>query len=131
MDWTPIPESQLRDQISDAEARMSPRLYRFWTAIRIDPRKWVEKTCGMAGGGFWVVGLLGQKAIWYNDIEEGFNLSSYASFGELDEYWCNQDELEVTVQGLLNFLDTGMDNALRCGAPVGVDIIVNRRADSE
>jgi len=39
---------------------------------------------------------------WYNDIEEGFNRSGYSTYGTIDDYWCNQDELELTAQYLMN-----------------------------
>lgn len=29
----------------------------------------------------------------YNDIEEGFNISKYETYGQIKEYWCNQSEL--------------------------------------
>lgn len=105
MNWTPISEVELWDKISEAETRMSPQLFRLWESIKITPIKWREPSYGNDGGGFWVVALLGYNAIWYNDIEEGFNRSSYQAFGEIGGYFCNQDELEIAVQGALNFID--------------------------
>jgi len=49
-----------------------------------------------------VVAIYGKTIIWYNDIEEGFNHSSYRQYGEIKECWCNQDNLEWVLQGLLN-----------------------------
>jgi len=46
------------------------------------------------------VGIIGRSVIWYNDIEDGFNISKYATYGRIDEYWCNQDELLITVKRL-------------------------------
>jgi hypothetical protein len=33
--------------------------------------------------------------LWYNEIEEGFNVSIFESQGQIpdNEYWCNQDPL--------------------------------------
>lgn len=118
MDWAPISEVDLWDLVIKAETRMSPQLSRLWQAIKITPQKWIEQSHGSAGGGFWVVAIVGGNAIWYNDIEDGFNRSSYRHHGELDEYVCNQDELEVAVQGVLALIETGIDITPRRSAPV-------------
>ncbi len=86
MDWAPISEVDLWDLVIKAEARVFPQLSRLWQAIKITPQKWNEQSYGQAGGGFWVVALIGENAIWYNDIEDGFNRSSSRHVGELDEY---------------------------------------------
>jgi len=115
MDWTPVTQAALLDNIFAAEGRMNPQVFRLWQAIRTAPEKWREKSYGAEGGGFWVVAIIGRKAIWYNDIEDGFNCSSYATAGELAEYFCNQDELEHAVQKILTIIESGNDSATRCG----------------
>ncbi|WP_457321144.1 hypothetical protein [Roseateles sp. P5_E11] len=69
------------------------------------------------GGGFWAVAVIGGMVVWFNDIEDGFNRSRYTSFGKIDEYLCNQDELEIAIQQVCNMLETGVDSASRCGPP--------------
>jgi hypothetical protein len=88
---------------------MSAPCRRLWDAIRIKPEKWQLHPYGDAGGGFWVVALIGQSVIWYNDVEEGFNRSRYSVHGEIADYWCNQDELEVTIEYLMTALERGAD----------------------
>ena len=95
---------------------MNRRQLHLWEAIRIPPAKWQLHPWGDEGGGFWVVGIIGRSVIWYNDIEEGFNRSSYTTSGVIDEYWCNQDELEWTLNHLLEELDGGSDGH-RLGPP--------------
>jgi hypothetical protein len=80
---------------------MSPQVFRLWAAIKVPPAKWAEQTYGEVGGGFWVVAIIGNRVIWFNDIEDGFNCSSYVVVGKLAEYICNQDELEIAVQDVL------------------------------
>jgi hypothetical protein len=120
MDWEPISESELRDKILAAEKRVSPRLLRLWNAIRIKPEKSAEDSCGAHGGGFWVVAIIGSTAIWFNDIEDGFDYSSYTVAGKLAEYYCNQYELEMTVRNILSRIETGKASAPRRGAPVPI-----------
>jgi hypothetical protein len=109
VDWKPITEDALRRRIAQGVARMSPPCRRLWEAIRIEPEKWQLAPYGDPGGGFWVVAIVGRSVVWYNDVEEGFNRSQYASYGEIEDYWCNQDELDVTVSYLMSTLERGAD----------------------
>lgn len=118
MDWKPISESSLWDLINEAEQRMSVSQGRLWEAIRVQPMKWQQPSYGKAGGGFWVVAVVGEMVIWYNDIEDGFNLSLYRVSGTIREYWCNQDRLEQTVQHVLNFIETGNETAYQSSPPI-------------
>jgi len=105
MKWKPISEAELLKTISDAERRMTPQLFRLWEAIKIPPEKWSEADYGSEGGGFWVVAVIGRKAVWFNDIEDGFNCSLYTSPGQLAEYFCDQDALELAVQKVLFMIE--------------------------
>jgi hypothetical protein len=109
IDWKPITEEALRARVAQGKARMNPAQLHLWETIRIDPAKWQLHPDGDPGEGFWVVAIVGRTVIWYNDIEEGFNRSRYAAFGTINDYWCNQDELEITVQYLRNALEQGAD----------------------
>ncbi len=105
--WTPVSESEIQEMIHAAWERMSPPQRGLWSVIRIMPVKWRRHPQGTEGGGFWVVGIYGQSAIWFNDIEDGFNQSRWSTPGYLDEYWCNPDQLEWTVQNVLNEIADG------------------------
>ena len=109
VDWKPILKDDLRKRIAQGAARMKPEERRLWNLIRIDPEKWQQKPFGTVGGGFWVVGIIGRTVVWYNDIEEGFNRSIYSSYGEIEDYWRNSDELDVTIQYLRVGLERGAD----------------------
>jgi len=108
-DWEPIAEAALLARIAQGEARMNQAQLRLWKAVQINPEKWQQHPYGDLGEGFWAVGLVGQTVIWYNDREEGFNRSRYSVHGAIEDYWCNNDELEVTVQYLMNALELGAD----------------------
>lgn len=116
-DWQTITLEELEAEMLDAVSRMDLQQRRLWEVIRINPEKWQQDPYGNEGGGFWVVGLVGSTAVWYNDIECGFNLSSYSSHGIIDEYWCNDDELEWAVQRLLILIMTGQSSG-SFGPPV-------------
>ncbi|WP_337968946.1 hypothetical protein [uncultured Flavobacterium sp.] len=102
--WEPISFDDLQDGIQKTEKDLDEELKNFWDLIKIDPVKWEEKEYGEMGGGFWVVAIFGHQVIWYNDIEEGFNISNYKTFGKIEDYWCNQDELVHVIYQLVEFV---------------------------
>ncbi len=65
----------------------------FWDLVKVKPSKWQLPPWGDEGDGFWVVALAGNIAIYYNDIEHGYNVSSYTEHGSLSEYVCDQVSL--------------------------------------
>lgn len=77
---------------------MSTDQLRLWKSIAINPIKWALHPDGDLGGGFWVVSIFGKSVIWYNDIEDGFDISDYSTFGEIADYGASQYELEMAVQ---------------------------------
>lgn len=67
-----------------------------------------------------MVALIGNTVVWYNDIEEGFNRSRYSRYGSIDEYWCNQDELELAIEALPKLIQAGEDTG-KLGPPRPLD----------
>ncbi len=120
--WSPISEADLLARIDAGRKRMSVAQARLWDSICIPPEKWRQDPYGGEGGGFWAVAVLGRIVVWYNDIEDGFNRSRYTSYGTIDEYWCNQDRLEWTVQHLLNRVRKGQDSGVFAGPPRAIDL---------
>jgi len=93
---------------------------RIWEIIKVDPKKWIEPSYGELGGGFWAVAIIGGSVIWFNDIEDGFNHSSYTEYGKIDEYWSNQDRLEIAVQNVINMIKDGYYSAGKSGPPKSI-----------
>ena len=96
--WTPISLFELNELIESGVSRMSVEENEFWNKIFIKPAKWKEFKFGDEGNGFWVVAIKDSEVIWYNDIEEGFNISTYTKYGEIEEYYAEQDELQWTIK---------------------------------
>jgi hypothetical protein len=109
VEWTPISKEALLERIAQGEARMQSAELRLWKMMKIEPVKWRQDPYGTDGSGFWVVGLIGSSVIWYNDVEDGFNRSKYMEHGEIQDYWCNQDELDTAVKYLMNAMDHDTD----------------------
>lgn len=95
--WAPIPLHKLEILILQGELELEKEPLNLWNLIKIPPVKWQEKKHGDLGGGFWVVAIFGNEVIYYNDIEDGFNISEYESYGLIKEYRCNQYELNHVV----------------------------------
>lgn len=100
--WEPMSKSELDKLILPINSQLKTIHLQFWNAIRIPPEKWALPPWGDEGLGFWVVGVYGNNVIWYNDIEDGFNISNYRQNGVINEYWCSQDELQFCVRNAYN-----------------------------
>jgi hypothetical protein len=118
MTWTPITIEEVYDLILQTETELNGDLLNFWDLIKIYPEKWNEETYGKQGNGFWVVGLIGRKVIYYNDLEEGFNISDYKTYGTIDGYFCNQDKLASTVGRLFELIKFGGRVQGQAGSPI-------------
>lgn len=113
--WLPISLQELNDLIRESEAIMSPAQRRLWDCIRIEPVKWRGGSYGDEGGSFWAVGVLGGSVRWYNDIEDGFNVSRYSTYGEVAELWCNQDSLYHRISALSRYLHPDVSSEIEPG----------------
>ncbi|MCG8573667.1 MAG: hypothetical protein MI810_02190 [Flavobacteriales bacterium] len=98
--WKPISIYELNMEIENGLKKMTQVQVDYWQKISIKPEKWIEKEFGKEGGGFWVVAIIGDLAVWYNDIEEGFNISTFSTYGEISGYKAEQDELQWTINKL-------------------------------
>ena len=98
--WQPIPLYELKALIAQQIAECSPETRALLEANAIAPQKWALSPWGDDGGGFWVTAIIGKFVLWYNDIEEGFNTSSFTQEGTIEQYWCNQDSVHVALLGL-------------------------------
>ena len=97
-DWSPIEEPALFDLITHAELILEGLDKSFWRLIKLNaPEKWLNHPLGDLGGGFWVVAIVGNRCVYYNDIEDGFNVSTFKSWGEIDDYYSNQLKYVVII----------------------------------
>jgi hypothetical protein len=64
-----------------------------------------------------VVARRGDEVIYWEDVEEGFNLSPVAPDGRILEHWCNQDELRFA----LNAWIEGRGRPVRLGPAMPIE----------
>jgi len=104
MAWDSIPLNELQEMIRQDLDECSEAQRAEFASAAIQPEKWRQSPYGDEGGGFWAVALNGDRVLWYNDIEEGFNVSTFQRRGEIPigEYWCNQDRLRDALPRLID-----------------------------
>ena len=115
--WNSITIEELNKEIQSSIDIMTNEELNFWQLIKIEPEKWEEDQFGDKGNGFWVVAILGKRVIWYNDIEEGFNISEYEVYKKIDGYYCNQDKLNWAINRLNNLAKFGGNIVNQAGPP--------------
>jgi hypothetical protein len=64
-----------------------------------------------------VVARRGDEVIYWEDVEEGFNLSPVSPNGQILEHWCNQDELRFA----LNAWIEGRARPIRLGPAMPIE----------
>lgn len=52
--------------------------------------------------GFWTVAVMGNKVLWYNHIEQGFNVSVFSSYGCIDKYESRKDDFDTALQKVMS-----------------------------
>ena len=103
MDWRPLSRDELNSTIERELADCSDELRAYFVTVAFEPSKWRQSPYGDEGGGFWAIAADGGRVLWFNDIEEGFNVSAFVEWGTIpaNEYWCNQDELKHALPALM------------------------------
>lgn len=98
--WTALSQKELMMELFVGEQHLDTAQAKLWEKVKIRPEVW---TCvDVIEANFWVVGRTEKWIIWYNDIEEGFNLSSYIKAGEILHYKAFRHELQVALTQLEN-----------------------------
>ena len=111
MTWEATFEEEILELVGAAWGVMTAEQKLIWEKVKIPPEKWpadfdlsefyvVEDIVDVDEdvSGFWVVAVFESTVLWYNDIEEGFNLSNYRPYGYIAQYGNKQDDLEVAFQ---------------------------------
>lgn len=98
-----INREALKQIIAEGLAKATSEERAVFARAAVEPMKWRLSPWGDDGGGFWIVALMEDRVLWYNDIEEGFNVSHFVERGTIPstEYWCNQDELRWALPALV------------------------------
>lgn len=100
MNWTPISLKELNNIIETSVAVMDTEVLSFWNSIKIVPEKRQVSSYSNEDY-FWIVGEIKNYIIYYNDIEEGFNISLENNLPYIEVTSAEQDELYFALMKLL------------------------------
>lgn len=101
MKWTAITKVELQKDIEFNINKMDNEEFELWSKIRIEPKKWEENEMGREGDGFYAVAIIEDYVLWYNDIEDGYNLTKFITYGKIPRYQVNQYELREMMTRIL------------------------------
>jgi hypothetical protein len=103
--WEPISLNELQKEIEASVTQLDGSALGLWNLVKLlTPVKWKQEPYGNKGSGFWVVATYSNNCIYFNDIEDGFNMSPFSTWGHIDQYSCNQDKLEHVMSRLADDL---------------------------
>lgn len=83
MDWEAISRESLDELVVEGLAKATADERAVFSRAAVTPTKWQLSPWGDLGGGFWVVALMEDRVLWYNDIEDGFNVSQFVASGTI------------------------------------------------
>ena len=97
MVWKPLSRVELQSTIARELAECSDEQRAYFKRVAFEPTKWNQSPYGDEGGGFWAIGADDNRVLWYNDIEDGFNVSTYIEWGTIpaNEYLVQPGRVEV------------------------------------
>lgn len=79
-EWQPISEEKIWDKINEEWPLMNFQQRRIWDIVNIVPEKWTNQQKHYSRGS-WVVAIIGDVVVWYDDIEEEFTRSHWTQYG--------------------------------------------------
>ena len=91
--WKPITEDELLDLVRAQLKECTPEQVAAFEKHRVPPYA-APITRNGARESVFVLAVKNGEALYYEDVEDGFNFSPLSPSGEILEHWCNQDELK-------------------------------------
>ena len=91
----PISADKLALLITKQLADCPPRLVAVFERYKVEPVR--APLISSTLKDVFVVARRRDEAMYYEDVEEGFNFSRISADGRLLEHWCNQDELRYAL----------------------------------
>jgi hypothetical protein len=118
MTWKPVSLTELNEIVERELMECSDEQRAYFKTVAFEPTKWRQSPYGTESGGFWAIAADENRVVWYNDYEEGFNVSAFTTLGTIpdDEYWCNQDSLQIALAELM----TGINSVGKWGPPLSL-----------
>ena len=97
---------EVAEEIAKSERGLDARSLRLWERVRIAPEPWTQHQYP-GGQPFWVVAILGNRCLHFNDVEGGWGWGRFSEWGQVGESHCQQDEIHHVVEQTLFAIDHG------------------------
>lgn len=107
MTQEPMNLEKFHDYILYSEEKMNGELWRFWQLIKIFPEVWTWRIADSTDRQVWTIAICGRNAIWYDDVEEEFVITSYQQYGVTGEIYTQMHPLEDVVLALFSHIKYG------------------------
>ncbi len=91
--WVPITEEEMLKRLNEEWNDCSDKRKAIFEKYRVPLKKHPIERNGKTEHVF-VVARKGNEVMYYEDVEEGFNISPISPDGKILEHGCNQDELK-------------------------------------
>lgn len=92
MDWQPATIEEVKQIVEEDLSKCDSEQFSVYEKYKVEPylapiiRYGEEETVV-------IVARKGDEVIYWEDVEDGFNVSPISPDGRILEHWCNQDEL--------------------------------------
>lgn len=96
MEWHPASVDEVKKIVRDDLAACDEEQLRAFRKYAVEPYVAPILRYGAMENAV-VVARRGDEVIYWEDVEEGFNLSPVSDDGQILEHWCNQDELRFAL----------------------------------
>jgi hypothetical protein len=109
MDWKPATMDEVKDILKAELKECNSEQLANFRQHAIEPHFAPIVRYGITGN-VVVVARKSDEVIYWEDIEEGFNISLVSPDGRVLEHWCNKDELGVALDRLIQSREHRTDN---------------------
>jgi len=116
MEWHPATVDEVKKIVQDDLAECDEEQILAYKKYAVEPYVAPILRYGQTENAV-VVARRGDEVIYWEDVEEGFNLSPVSPDGQILEHWCNQDELRFALNAWID----GRTRTVRLGpaTPMG------------
>ena len=117
--------AQVLQEVAEADVQLfelDGRASRLWSGLRIAPVLWHQSQYpNPVTRAFWVIAIIGNSCMYFNYVEGGWGWGQFATWGKIDQYHWQQDEIHHVVFQTLMFTDNGGVSMFMRSAPLPMD----------
>ena len=117
-EWRPATIAEVAEIVCEDLASCDPEQFAAYERYKVDPYPVPILRYGKLESVI-VVAQNGVEVVYWEDVEDGFNISPVSSEGQLLEHWCNQNELGLA----LNAWIEGRPSPGKVGPATPVDLL--------